>query len=320
VREVKWESKVEEELEREKEEREELEWAWEVNRVRMREAEERDARWTIWKKRKEKDKADKFGGAEVEPWEELAEEPFDDEKLLALERLRKALFVTYPQAELEGHPHFLRTEHELLSKLLSREIDIPGGKARRRRRRRTQQIEEEGFLDLDLTKPTPVDEPILLVAGGQPGLGNPSFLTHEDRSPKYATRGGDGEMMRLELEVKSTGEVGLVGLPNAGKRCAFSFFFSSCANPLSLQHPPPRSHLLHSSSRLLCLHHPKPPPRHLHPLVRRYLLRSSPLHKPFRKRRDFRHARCSLLLHRFLPSPFSRRASPPSLLVPLCSC
>jgi GTP-binding protein len=114
VREVKWESKVEEELEREKEEREELEWAWEVNRVRMREAEERDARWTIWKKRKEKDKADKFGGAEVEPWEELAEEPFDDEKLLALERLRKALFVTYPQAELEGHPHFLRTEHELL--------------------------------------------------------------------------------------------------------------------------------------------------------------------------------------------------------------
>ncbi|KPV75395.1 uncharacterized protein RHOBADRAFT_8178, partial [Rhodotorula graminis WP1] len=57
----------------------------------------------------------------------------------------------------------------------------------------------------------------LLVAGGQPGLGNPSFLTHEDRSPKYATRGGDGEMMRLELEVKSTGEVGLVGLPNAGK-------------------------------------------------------------------------------------------------------
>ncbi|GAA5876609.1 hypothetical protein JCM8547_002421 [Rhodosporidiobolus lusitaniae] len=217
VREVKWEPKAEEEAEREAEEREELESAWEVNRVRLKEAEEREVRWKAWKKRR--DKAEKFGDPdEVERWEEKAEAEFDDHKLQALERLRKALFVTYPQAELAGHPHFLRTEHELLSKMLSREIDMPAGKERRRRRRRRNRPEhEEELLYLDLTKATPQDEPILLVAGGQPGLGNPSFLTHEDRSPKYATRGGDGEMMRLELEVKSTGEVGLVGLPNAGK-------------------------------------------------------------------------------------------------------
>ncbi|GAA5935704.1 hypothetical protein JCM10213_003666 [Rhodosporidiobolus nylandii] len=216
VREVKWEPKVEEEAEREREEREELEWAWEVNRVRLREAEEREVRWKAWKKRR--DKAEKFGNPDdVERWEELDEAEFDEEKVEALERLRKALFVMYPQVDLAGHPHFLRTEHELLAKLLSKEIDLPGGKQQKRRRRRRKADAEDELLHLDLTKPTPLDEPILLVAGGQPGLGNPSFLTHEDRSPKYATRGGDGETMRLELEVKSTGEVGLVGLPNAGK-------------------------------------------------------------------------------------------------------
>ncbi|GAA5904106.1 hypothetical protein JCM8208_003449 [Rhodotorula glutinis] len=218
VREVRREPKDEDAAEIEREEREELEWAYEANKVRLAEAEARDARWTAWKKRR--DKADKFGDPDdVEPWEELDEIDVPADKLQALSNLRRALFVMYPQAELEGHPHFLRTEHTLLSKLLSREVEMPDPKMRRRRRRRRARTDhdDDAPLYLDLTKPTPLNEPILLVAGGQPGLGNPSFLTHEDRSPKYATRGGDGEMMRLELEVKSTGEVGLVGLPNAGK-------------------------------------------------------------------------------------------------------
>ncbi|BGP47979.1 GTPase of the mitochondrial inner membrane that associates with the large ribosomal subunit [Rhodotorula kratochvilovae] len=217
VREVRREPKDEDAAEIEREERQELEWAYEANKIRLVEAEARDVRWKTWKKRR--DKAEKFGNPDdVEPWEELDEVEIPAEKLSALDSLRKALFVMYPQTELEGHPHFLRTEHTLLSKLLSREVEMPDPKMRRRRRRRRARTEDEDVpLYLDLTKPTPLNEPILLVAGGQPGLGNPSFLTHEDRSPKYATRGGDGEMMRLELEVKSTGEVGLVGLPNAGK-------------------------------------------------------------------------------------------------------
>ncbi|GAA5997897.1 putative GTPase MTG2 [Rhodotorula paludigena] len=218
VREVRREPKDEDAAEVEREEREQLEWAYEANKIRLAEAEARDVRWKAWKKRR--DKADKFGNPDdVERWEEVDEVEIDGEKLVALEQLRKALFVMYPQTELEGHPHFLRTEHELLSKLLSREIEMPDPKQRRRRqrRRRNHGQDDDQPLFLDLTKPTPLDQPVLLVAGGQPGLGNPSFLTHEDRSPKYATRGGDGEMMRLELEVKSTGEVGLVGLPNAGK-------------------------------------------------------------------------------------------------------
>ncbi|GAA5860058.1 hypothetical protein JCM1840_001860 [Sporobolomyces johnsonii] len=219
VREVKHEPKGEEEAEREREEREELEWAWEANKIRLREAEAREKRWKAWKKRKDHwEKFGKEGEEEVEPWEELDEIEIAPEKLEALGRLRKALFTMYPQTELAGHPSFLTTEHQLLSKLLSREVEMPGKKQRRRRRRRSQHSdEEEPPLYLDLTEPTPAADPILLLSGGLPGLGNPSFLTHEDRSPKYATRGGEGEMMRLELEVKSVGEVGLVGLPNAGK-------------------------------------------------------------------------------------------------------
>jgi GTP-binding protein len=134
------------------------------------------------------------------------------------------MFTMYPQAELTGHPSFLATEHHLLSKILSREVELPGIKKprrrhhhSRRRRKDSKEEEEEPLMYFDLTKPTPLDSPILLVSGGQPGLGNPSFLTHEDRSPKYATKGGAGETMRLTLEVKSNGEVGLVGFPNAGK-------------------------------------------------------------------------------------------------------
>ncbi|GAA5989697.1 hypothetical protein JCM10908_000597 [Rhodotorula pacifica] len=220
VREVRDYAKSEEELERDDEERLDLEWAYEVNQLRLGEAEKRDARWNAWKKRK--DRAERFGGdgSEVERWEEVDEIPVEEHKLMALKRMRKALFVMYPLAELEGHPHFLRTEHQLLSQLLKREIEMPGTKKRgkkRRRRRDGELIEDDPPLYLDLSKPTPLDSPILLARGGQPGLGNPSFLTHEDRSPKYATRGGGGESMRIELEVKSIGEVGLVGLPNAGK-------------------------------------------------------------------------------------------------------
>ncbi|GAA5940104.1 hypothetical protein JCM1841_001890 [Sporobolomyces salmonicolor] len=218
VREVRHEPKAEEEAEREREEREELEWAWEANKIRMHEAEKREKRWSAWKKRRDRwEKFGKEGEEEVEPWEELHEIKIAPEKLEALGRLRKALFVTYPQAELAGHPSFLATEHQLLSKLLSREVDMPGHKQPRRRRRSKNSDEEEPLLHLDLTEPTPVADPILLLSGGLPGLGNPSFLTHEDRSPKYATKGGEGEIMRLALEVKSIGEVGLVGLPNAGK-------------------------------------------------------------------------------------------------------
>lgn len=132
----------------------------------------------------------------------------------ALERLRKVLFQIYPGWNGESHQGFLYSEHQILSKLLSREMAVPGKKSRRRKFR---VMADPTPLHLDLTEATPLSEPILLLSGGQPGIGNPSFQSADDRSPKYATKGGDGDMIRLQLEVKAGGEVGLIGLPNAGK-------------------------------------------------------------------------------------------------------
>ncbi|KAJ1969685.1 GTPase of the mitochondrial inner membrane that associates with the large ribosomal subunit [Dispira parvispora] len=67
---------------------------------------------------------------------------------------------------------------------------------------------------LDMT--TPGQEEVA-AKGGRGGLGNPYFATGERRSPKFALRGLMGEVRWLELELKTIADVGLVGLPNAGK-------------------------------------------------------------------------------------------------------
>ncbi|THV00823.1 GTP-binding protein Obg/CgtA [Dendrothele bispora CBS 962.96] len=57
----------------------------------------------------------------------------------------------------------------------------------------------------------------LIASGGMGGLGNPHFLTQDNRSPKFATRGHEGERITLALELKLLADIGLVGFPNAGK-------------------------------------------------------------------------------------------------------
>ncbi|KAN0062739.1 GTPase of the mitochondrial inner membrane that associates with the large ribosomal subunit [Thecaphora frezii] len=80
------------------------------------------------------------------------------------------------------------------------------------------EVEERSVWQVDLDTPTPAGSPgILLASGGLGGLGNPSFLTSTNRSPKFATRGKMGESVEVRLEVKSPADIGLVGLPNAGK-------------------------------------------------------------------------------------------------------
>ena len=57
----------------------------------------------------------------------------------------------------------------------------------------------------------------LLARGGQGGLGNVHFKSSVNRAPRQFTRGEPGESRRLALELRVLADVGLLGLPNAGK-------------------------------------------------------------------------------------------------------
>lgn len=69
------------------------------------------------------------------------------------------------------------------------------------------------WLDLDKHMETPM----LIAAGAMGGMGNPHFATPNNSRPKMATRGDPGMKLSLQLELKILADLGLVGLPNAGK-------------------------------------------------------------------------------------------------------
>ena len=73
---------------------------------------------------------------------------------------------------------------------------------------------ESGELLHDLSE---VGMRVLLAQGGNGGLGNIHFKSSTNRTPRQYTAGTDGERFALRLELKVLADVGLLGMPNAGK-------------------------------------------------------------------------------------------------------
>ncbi|KAF7798121.1 hypothetical protein EIP86_009336 [Pleurotus ostreatoroseus] len=151
--------------------------------------------------------------------EAAALEGLEDEE--RREKARDARWVHYPEwgARNAARAAFKEAERQLVRE--------------ERERRALRRLRAAAPLSLDLSTPdastrapdpnAPLGLPRpaalghLVARGGPPGLGNPHFYSPSLRSPKFATRGAPGEWVSLALELKLLADVGLVGVPNAGK-------------------------------------------------------------------------------------------------------
>ena len=89
-----------------------------------------------------------------------------------------------------------------------------------------------GIILGDLTKEK---ETLIVAFGGNGGAGNARYLSNRNRAPEKFTEGKEGEEWFLQLELKLLAEVGIIGLPNAGKSTLISVL--SSAKPKIADYP-----------------------------------------------------------------------------------
>ena len=79
----------------------------------------------------------------------------------------------------------------------------------------TQVFEEDNkTLIYDFTQ---ISEEFIAAAGGKGGLGNTRFKSSTNRAPRKFTKGTQGEEFTIWLQLKTIADIGIIGLPNAGK-------------------------------------------------------------------------------------------------------
>jgi GTP-binding protein len=82
---------------------------------------------------------------------------------------------------------------------------------------------------------THADQQLLVCKGGRGGRGNQHFATSRNQAPRTAEKGAPHEERRLRLELKLIADIGLIGVPNAGKSTLLSVLTN--ANPKIAAYP-----------------------------------------------------------------------------------
>ncbi len=107
-----------------------------------------------------------------------------------------------------GRPGEMRRKHGRSAPDLI--IEVPIG---------TQASDNQGKVLVDLVED---GQRAIVAKGGRGGFGNAHFVSSRRQAPNFAEKGEPGENIELNLELKMIADVGLVGLPNAGKSTLLS--------------------------------------------------------------------------------------------------